>query len=105
MLFLNIIKLLLGLFIMNEVKAQNFYDSDPHISELTPKSFDKAIHNTNYTSLVEFYAPWCGHCKALYITPNEGPFSRRSEYIAYLKTGKKPIKKNHSSSGNKHDEL
>ena len=56
MLFLNIIKLLLGLFIMNEVKAQNFYDSDPHISELTPKSFDKAIHNTNYTSLVEFYA-------------------------------------------------
>lgn len=65
MLFLNIIKLLLGLFIMNEVKAQNFYDSDPHISELTPKSFDKAIHNTNYTSLVEFYAPWCGHCKEL----------------------------------------
>ncbi|CAD6647486.1 XXYS1_4_G0032060.mRNA.1.CDS.1 [Saccharomyces cerevisiae] len=65
MLFLNIIKLLLGLFIMNEVKAQNFYDSDPHISELTPKSFDKAIHNTNYTSLVEFYAPWCGHCKKL----------------------------------------
>ena len=50
---------------MNEVKAQNFYDSDPHISELTPKSFDKAIHNTNYTSLVEFYAPWCGHCKKL----------------------------------------
>lgn len=50
---------------MNEVKAQNFYDSDPHISELTPKSFDKAIHNTNYTSLVEFYAPWCGHCKEL----------------------------------------
>ncbi|CAI4770523.1 BCN_G0051500.mRNA.1.CDS.1 [Saccharomyces cerevisiae] len=65
MLFLNIIKLLLGLFIMNEVKAQNLYDSDPHISELTPKSFDKAIHNTNYTSLVEFYAPWCSHCKKL----------------------------------------
>ncbi|CAI4052195.1 hypothetical protein SKDZ_15G4240 [Saccharomyces kudriavzevii ZP591] len=65
MLFLHIIKFLLGLFIVNSVKAQNFYDSDPQVIELTPKSFDKAIHNTNYTSLVEFYAPWCGHCKQL----------------------------------------
>ena len=65
MLFHHIYKFLLSVFIVTLVKAQSFYDSDPHILELTPKSFDKAIHNTNYTTLVEFYAPWCGHCKQL----------------------------------------
>ncbi|GCE98113.1 hypothetical protein ZYGM_001287 [Zygosaccharomyces mellis] len=45
--------------------AQNFYDEDPHIMELTPKNFDKVIHRTNYTSVVKFYAPWCGYCQQL----------------------------------------
>lgn len=33
--------------------------------ELTPKNFDKVVHGTNYTSVVEFYAPWCGYCQQL----------------------------------------
>lgn len=41
------------------------YAADPHIYELTPSNFDKVVHKTNYTSIVKFYAPWCGYCQKL----------------------------------------
>ncbi|KAG0031740.1 hypothetical protein BGZ81_000681 [Podila clonocystis] len=34
-----------------------------NVIALTPKTFDKEIGST--PALVEFYAPWCGHCKNL----------------------------------------
>ena len=35
------------------------------VNVLDPKSFDKVVFNSNKPALVEFYAPWCGHCKTL----------------------------------------
>ena len=34
------------------------------VVELTPKDFDKLVDGSKHT-LVQFYAAWCGHCKAL----------------------------------------
>lgn len=41
------------------------YTNDPNVYELTPLNFDKVVHRSNYTSIVKFYAPWCGYCKQL----------------------------------------
>lgn len=39
---------------------------DPkNVIELTDENFDKTVWNSEDMWLVEFYAPWCGHCKNL----------------------------------------
>ncbi|CAI5515449.1 unnamed protein product [Closterium sp. Naga37s-1] len=36
-----------------------------HVLALDPSNFDKVVLDTSKHALVEFYAPWCGHCKSL----------------------------------------
>ncbi|SGZ48656.1 CIC11C00000005536 [Sungouiella intermedia] len=39
--------------------------ANSHVYDLTPANFDQVVNQSNYTSIVEFYAPWCGYCKQL----------------------------------------
>lgn len=41
------------------------YSAKSDVVELTPKNFDKLVIDSNEVWVVEFYAPWCGHCKQL----------------------------------------
>lgn len=40
-------------------------DSGSAVIELTDANFDEKVLNSQDMWLVEFYAPWCGHCKNL----------------------------------------
>lgn len=35
------------------------------VLDLIPDNFDKVVLNSGKPALVEFFAPWCGHCKNL----------------------------------------
>ncbi|KAF9773320.1 hypothetical protein IL306_008900 [Fusarium sp. DS 682] len=41
------------------------YTKNSPVLQVNARNYDKLIAKSNYTSIVEFYAPWCGHCQNL----------------------------------------
>ncbi|OMO50317.1 Thioredoxin [Corchorus capsularis] len=61
--------LILALLLLSILKTGNFatanqLKADGKVLELDESNFDSAISSFDYI-LVDFYAPWCGHCKRL----------------------------------------
>ncbi|CAG8298059.1 unnamed protein product [Penicillium salamii] len=47
------------------VNADGIYPKNSPVLQLNSKTYDSLIAKSNHTSIVEFYAPWCGHCQSL----------------------------------------
>jgi protein disulfide-isomerase A6 len=45
--------------------SEGLYPRSSEVLQLDSRSYDSLIAKSNHTSIVEFYAPWCGHCKNL----------------------------------------
>jgi len=62
-MFVNIITCLCFI-IVNVNTKKTVFEKSEGVLILTEKNYDKAVQEFEYL-LVYFYAPWCGHCKAL----------------------------------------
>ncbi|XP_013871144.1 protein disulfide-isomerase A6 isoform X1 [Austrofundulus limnaeus] len=47
------------------LSVQAMYSSSDDVIELTPSNFNREVIQSDSLWLVEFYAPWCGHCQSL----------------------------------------
>uniref|UniRef100_A0A4W4F0F2 Protein disulfide-isomerase A6 n=1 Tax=Electrophorus electricus TaxID=8005 RepID=A0A4W4F0F2_ELEEL len=45
--------------------VHGFYTASDDVMELSPSNFNKQVLQSDSMWLVEFYAPWCGHCQRL----------------------------------------
>ncbi|KAJ6796138.1 protein disulfide isomerase-like 2-2 [Iris pallida] len=60
----QILKTLILASVLLSASAVAFADDDADVLVLTEANFDKEVGHDR-GALVEFYAPWCGHCKKL----------------------------------------
>lgn len=60
-----LLNLLLLVAVVVARASGDYYGNDPNIYELNPSNFNNVVYKSNYTSIVKFYAPWCGYCKQL----------------------------------------
>ncbi|KPI45367.1 putative protein disulfide-isomerase [Cyphellophora attinorum] len=47
------------------VHADGIYSKGSPVLQVNAKTYDSLIAQSNHTSILEFYAPWCGHCQNL----------------------------------------
>lgn len=51
--------------LLGVVTADGMYDGKSPVLQVNAKNYDSLIAQSNHTSILEFYAPWCGHCQNL----------------------------------------
>jgi len=61
---MNILQFL-ALLLIQLLAANGLYDSSDDVVELTDSNFDRQVVQSDNIWVVEFFAPWCGHCKNL----------------------------------------
>jgi protein disulfide-isomerase A6 len=52
-----------GLLAIFVTDCYALYPSSSEVVDLTPANFDRLVIQSDALWIVEFFAPWCGHCQ------------------------------------------
>jgi protein disulfide-isomerase-like protein len=64
-------------------------DSDSAVKAVVASTFDRIVRDESKDVLIEFYAPWCGHCKVrAHLAPERGNIFQKLEPV-YLQLAQK----------------
>uniref|UniRef100_U5EMN8 Protein disulfide-isomerase A6 homolog n=1 Tax=Corethrella appendiculata TaxID=1370023 RepID=U5EMN8_9DIPT len=61
----SIITILAFILTIFSATTTALYSSSDDVVDLNPANFDRLVQQSDSVWVVEFYAPWCGHCKNL----------------------------------------
>lgn len=67
------------------MKSEAIPDNTTPLKTAVAKNFDEVVINNDKDTLIEFYAPWCGHCKKLGPVFEEVANALRDEDVAIVK--------------------
>ncbi|XP_017858935.1 PREDICTED: probable protein disulfide-isomerase A6 [Drosophila arizonae] len=62
---MQLIHAFVSIFLLFLCEANAFYSPSDNVVELTPSNFNREVLQSDAIWVVEFYAPWCGHCQSL----------------------------------------
>jgi len=61
----NLFDVVVTLLALSPCLASALYDKKSGVVDLTPGNFEGKVKSSDAVWIVEFYAPWCGHCRNL----------------------------------------
>jgi protein disulfide-isomerase A6 len=64
--------------------AHGLYSSSSDVISLTSTNFDRLVKGSDAVWVVEFYAPWCGHCKSFAGEYSKAATALKGNYISYI---------------------
>lgn len=67
------------------LKSEDIPVQDGPVTVAVGKNFDEVVTNSEKDVLIEFYAPWCGHCKKLAPTYDELGEAMKNEDVDIVK--------------------